>query len=63
MKPDLESFAYVARDLGIRPEHILFFDDNPECVDAARQLGFHARCTRGVGEVKAALAELGLHPS
>ena len=60
MKPDAGSFNYAARDLGTRPEHILFFDDNPECVEAAGQLGFNARCVRGVGEVKAALAELGL---
>lgn len=63
MKPDCESFAYVARDLGTQPEHILFFDDNPECVNTAQQLGFTARRTRGVREVKAALAELGLHHS
>ncbi|MFA7003637.1 MAG: HAD-IA family hydrolase [Verrucomicrobiia bacterium] len=61
MKPDRESFAHVVRDLGTDPRHILFFDDNPECVDAARQIGLTARCTRGVGEVKAALAGLGLH--
>lgn len=60
MKPDRESFAYVIRDLGVPPERILFFDDNPECVEAARLLGIHARRARGVGEVKAALAELGL---
>ncbi|MBI5685154.1 MAG: HAD family phosphatase [Verrucomicrobia bacterium] len=61
MKPDRESFAHVVRDLGAEPARILFFDDNPECVDAARQLGFTTRRARGVGEVKAALAELGLH--
>ena len=61
MKPAPESFAHVVRDLGVRPERILFFDDNPECVDAAQQVGLTARRVRGVGEVKAALAELGLH--
>ena len=63
MKPDPESFAHVVRDLGARPEHILFFDDNPECVEAAQALGFQARQTRGVGEVRSVLSELGLHRS
>lgn len=61
MKPDQASFDHVVRDLGTQPEHILFFDDNPECVEAARTLGFHARRARGVGEVRAVLSELGLH--
>ncbi len=61
MKPDPESFNHVARDLGTNPERILFFDDNPECVDAARLLGFSAHRARGVGEVRAVLSELGLH--
>ena len=61
MKPDRESFAHVVRELGTAPEHILFFDDNPECVDAAKLQGFHARCARGIGEVRAVLSELGLH--
>jgi len=60
MKPDPESFNHVVRDLGTRPEHILFFDDNPECVDAAKLLGFTAHRARGVGEVRAVLSELGL---
>ncbi|MBI5821800.1 MAG: HAD family phosphatase [Verrucomicrobia bacterium] len=62
MKPDPASFSYVIRDLETAPEHILFFDDNPECVEAAQRLGLHARRARGVEEVKAVLAELGLYP-
>lgn len=61
MKPDPESFNYVVSDLGTSPEHILFFDDNPECVDAAKLLGFTAHRARGVVEVRTVLSELGLH--
>jgi len=61
MKPDRESFGHVIRDLKTSPEHILFFDDNPECVEAAKLAGLNARRARGVGEVKTALAELGLY--
>jgi putative hydrolase of the HAD superfamily len=63
MKPDPQSFAHVIRDLGVRPERILFFDDNPECVDAAKRAGINARRARGVGEVRTALDEMGLCPS
>ena len=39
MKPDPASFDYVVRDLETAPEQILFFDDNPECVEAASVAG------------------------
>jgi HAD superfamily hydrolase (TIGR01509 family) len=58
MKPDREAFDYVVRDLGIRSAHILFFDDNPECVETARRLGFGAHQARGVREVQAVLSSL-----
>ncbi|MDE6277522.1 MAG: HAD family phosphatase [Muribaculaceae bacterium] len=41
-KPDAAIFRYAERELGIRPEETLFFDDSQANVDAARALGFHA---------------------
>ncbi|MCX6905460.1 MAG: HAD-IA family hydrolase [Verrucomicrobia bacterium] len=60
MKPDREAFDYVVHDLAISPERILFFDDNPECVDAARAVGINAWQARGVQEVRAILSARGL---
>jgi putative hydrolase of the HAD superfamily len=55
-----ESFQHVLRDLGTPPGSVLFLDDNPECVEAAQRLDIVARRARGVAEVRAAMAELGL---
>jgi putative hydrolase of the HAD superfamily len=51
IKPEPEIFRYVASVLDLPPGQVLFFDDNPECVTAARQEGFQAEVARGVGEV------------
>ena len=48
----------VLRDLGISSARILFFDDNPECVETARLLGLGAHQVRGVREVQAVLSSL-----
>jgi glucose-1-phosphatase len=60
MKPDREAFDYVVQDLATEPERILFLDDNPECVDTAKGVGMTAYRARGVSEVRAVLASLGL---
>ncbi len=62
IKPDPEIYQYVTEDLGIDPSGILFFDDNPECVEAAREAGMKSFVTRGVSEVKSRLEELGILP-
>lgn len=41
-KPDRAIYDAVTRALGIRPEQVLFFDDTPHNVDAARAHGWHA---------------------
>ena len=60
MKPDRESFDHVIRDLGVAPDHILFLDDNPECVEGARVAGLVASCAQGVDGVRTALASFGI---
>jgi len=52
IKPDPEVFHYVIRDLGVPPNRILFFDDNIECVDSAREAGMGAELTRGVEDIR-----------
>jgi len=40
-KPTREAFEYVLADAELVPEQTVFFDDLPENVEAARQLGIH----------------------
>ncbi|MEW6186171.1 MAG: HAD family phosphatase [Thermodesulfobacteriota bacterium] len=55
MKPDQEAFIYVLKEVGRSPEEFLFFDDNPECIEAAIKIGMSAFCVQGVAGVKAVL--------
>ncbi len=61
MKPDHRAFEHVLADLAVPAGRILFFDDNPECVAAASELGLIARQVRGVDEVKAVLRRIGVN--
>lgn len=58
MKPDVAAFESVAKRIEEPVERVLFLDDNPECVAAAREVGFLARVARGIAEVETALREL-----
>ena len=59
MKPDAAAFEYVVDRIPEPAGRVLFLDDNPECVEAARQVGFSARTVRGVAEVASVLREFG----
>jgi putative hydrolase of the HAD superfamily len=63
MKPDRSAFDHVARHLPGSPEEIVFLDDNRECVETARALGFRAFEVKGVAAVRRALAEAGIEIS
>lgn len=41
-KPDLEFFAKVMDDLDFKKNEVLFWDDTPENIEAARQFGINA---------------------
>lgn len=60
VKPDLEAFLHVIKELGVAPEKILFFDDNPECIDAAAKVGMVARLAKGPEGVREGLRENGI---
>ncbi|WP_162500879.1 HAD family hydrolase [Modicisalibacter coralii] len=63
-KPDADAFEIVCEALGVAPWQVHFFDDNPECIEAARELGMAATRVQGLDELHRALAELGvLYPS
>lgn len=57
VKPDREAFEHVIRKLQVPPASILFFDDNPECTEAAARVGITARLAKGVAPVWRSLSE------
>lgn len=57
MKPAAAAFEYVAGRIPEPAEHVLFLDDNPECVEAATKVGLMARTVRGVAQVERTLEE------
>lgn len=55
-KPETEAFHHVAREIGVAPEAILFFDDVLENVEGARRAGLDAVHVPTVRELEAGLA-------
>lgn len=60
LKPDRESFLQVSAGYACRPEEILFFDDNPVNVAAAKKESINAVCVQGVEELETALVNNGI---
>lgn len=57
-KPERAAFDHVARDIGVAPGRILFFDDALENVEGARRAGLQAVHVRSNDDVAKALADL-----
>lgn len=55
MKPDPAAFRKVLEQVPEAPSEILFLDDNQECIDAARALGFVATRVAGVSAAREAI--------
>ncbi len=60
LKPDPEAFEHVGRELDMAPAEILFFDDAPPNVEAARAAGFAAARARSPADCRAELERRGL---
>jgi putative hydrolase of the HAD superfamily len=60
LKPDREVFAHVAEALACEPASILFLDDQPLNVEAARAASLRAVQVSGVREAESALIEAGV---
>lgn len=56
-KPDPKGFEYILKVLKVAPENVLFLDDSPANVAAARSCGLVAESVIGLAEVKRALAK------
>ena len=50
-KPEVAAFRHVSESMGTDPERILFFDDTPENVDGARQVGMSAVRVREFADI------------
>lgn len=60
LKPDEAIFAEVLHHLHLSAEQVLYFDDHPANVEAARRMGIQAVRVDGFGEAVEAMAALGL---
>jgi putative hydrolase of the HAD superfamily len=60
MKPFRRAYEIVAETAGLAPEAMLFFDDMPANIDAARRAGFQAERFEGEERLRASLAARGL---
>jgi putative hydrolase of the HAD superfamily len=60
LKPDREVFEHVVAELACEPSEILFIDDQPLNVEAARALGVDAAWVRDVQDVERVLTEAGV---
>lgn len=59
-KPDRQVFEAAARAVDAEPRRCLFVDDTADHVEAARNAGLTGHHYRGVGELRDALASMGL---
>ena len=62
VKPDRKIFEHVVHDLETSPEKILFFDDTPINIEAAREFGIIAYQVDGIAQLSAKLQQLKLLP-
>jgi glucose-1-phosphatase len=58
-KPDPAAFRYVVNAMSCNPSEILFLDDSPMNVEAARRVGMKAERVCGIGQVEKILSEYG----
>lgn len=58
MKPGKEAFLHVLKKVRKKADEFLFFDDNPECIETALNLGMSAFCVSGVTEVESVLKKM-----
>jgi HAD superfamily hydrolase (TIGR01509 family) len=60
MKPDPALYRVVESAAGVPPARILFIDDRPENVEAARKLGWQAFVHQDPHATRRTFAKLGL---
>ncbi len=56
-KPSPESYKFVLKELGVKPEEVVFVDDKQENVDGARAVGMHAICFHDAKQLSGELSK------
>lgn len=59
-KPDLVIFQEVINKLKVRPERILFLDDNLSNIEASRKLGINGHHVKGIKQTCKVLSNMGI---
>jgi HAD superfamily hydrolase (TIGR01509 family) len=59
LKPDADVYDMVRRKLNCDPDQIVFFDDNPVNVEAARECSWQSALVKGVDELRESLQRMG----
>lgn len=60
LKPDADYFVHILEQVNARPSRVVFVDDNPINVEAARNCGLSAHLARGASGLRSTLVALGL---
>ncbi len=60
MKPSKDAFENVIQEIGVSAHEVVYFDDNAECVEMAKQIGIKAYKVSGFKQVKECLTSLKL---
>ena len=60
-KPDAQAFTFIANRLGRDFHQILFFDDSPENIEVAQNLGMPAVLVQSIDDVRKTLMRLGIN--
>lgn len=60
VKPDPRIYALASARFGYQPAEMLFIDDSPANIEAARALGWHVHLFRDAARLRADLVERGL---
>lgn len=60
MKPSQQIYVAAENAVSISPSHLLFVDDKPENVAAAKRRGWNAELCQGAGQVDAVMKRYGL---
>ncbi len=60
VKPDMEIYEYVLKELNAKSEECVFIDDKAENIEAAEKLGIHGIVFENKEQLKQDLEELGV---
>ncbi len=57
-KPESAAFKTISREIGVKPEYILFFDDSLENIAGAKKIGMQAVHVKSLDDIEISLKEI-----